>query len=72
MLFRAIAACLAFLWVLAEGVISLIAERPPVFVHQELDWFQYALLLTLIGVLAWVAVKRWIARRRVSEAVDKE
>ncbi len=72
MLIRAVVACLAFLWVLAEGVLSLIGERSPTFLHQELDWLQYALLLILLGVLTWVAVRRLVAGRRVDDAADKE
>ena len=61
---RAVIACLALLWIIAEGVSSLAAGRAPVFLQQELDWLQYALLFVLVGLLTWAAVRRCIAGRR--------
>jgi len=34
---RAVIACLALLWIIAEGVSLLTAGRAPVFLQQELD-----------------------------------
>ncbi|MCX7021726.1 MAG: hypothetical protein NTW26_05535 [bacterium] len=61
---RAVIACLAAFWIVTEGVIALVAGRAPVFLQQELDWLQYVLLLVLVGLLTWAAVRRCLAGRR--------
>jgi hypothetical protein len=61
---RAVIAGLALLWIVAEGVFALVDGRAPVFLQQELDWLQYVLLLVLVGLLTWAAVRRCLAGRR--------
>ncbi len=69
---RAVIAGLALLWILTEGVVALIDGRAPVFLQQELDWLQYTLLLVLVGLLVWAAVRRVIVDRRKGGGEDRE
>jgi len=63
-LLRAVALSLAAVWLLVEGVFALGEGREPVFLRLEVDWLQYALLLLLVGLLTWAAVRRCLALRR--------
>jgi hypothetical protein len=69
---RAVIACLALGWLAVEGVVALIDGRAPVFLQQELDWLQYILLLVLIGLLVWAAVRRVVIDRRKGGGGDRE
>jgi len=69
---RAVIAGLALLWILTEGVVAFIGGRAPVFLQQELDWLQYSLLLVLVGLLVWAAVRRVVVARRKDDGEDRE
>jgi len=68
---RLVIACLALLWFIAEGVVALIDGRAPVFLQQELDWIQYYLLLVLVGLLVWAAVRHVVVARRKGGGEDR-
>jgi hypothetical protein len=72
LLFHAVVSCLALLWVLGGGVVSLVEEHAPTFIGQELDRLQYFLLLTLVGLLAWISLRRYLAVHRAKRGVEED